>query len=287
MVKPRWLEKKIVCGPLIREVEKLLLSEGLSTVCEEARCPNRSECYACGTATFLIMGDVCTRDCRFCAIRKGKPVPLDENEPEAVARVAKALDLSHVVVTSVTRDDLPDGGASHFSKTISVIKKANPEASVEVLVPDFLGNEDSIKVVIDAKPDVFNHNVETVKRLYPIVRPGADYERSIKVLSFASSSGILTKSGFMLGLGEKPLEIHELLFDLKSAGVRMITIGQYLSPKEGCLPVERFVEPEEFEELKFFARELGFDSVASGPFVRSSHGAKEMYLQFARSDFLV
>jgi lipoic acid synthetase len=274
---PRWMYRPVRCGPVLRKVEKVLEQEKLNTVCNGARCPNRGECFAAGTATFMIMGDVCTRDCRFCAVPGGAAKPLDPGEPAGLARAAEELGLEYVVVTSVTRDDLPDGGAEHFARTVEKLRAALPDSTVEVLVPDFAGDGEAIDAVVHAAPDVFNHNVETVKSLYPSARPGADYERSLGVLSRAAGAGLVTKSGFMVGLGESMEEVEELLRDLKECGCGMVTVGQYLQPAAGNLPVARYWTPAEFEAVEESARVMGFKGVASGPLVRSSYFADKMF----------
>jgi lipoic acid synthetase len=253
----------------------------LHTVCEEARCPNLGECFSKGTATILILGRICTRNCGFCAVENGIPAPLDESEPEKVAQAVKKMDLQYVVVTSVTRDDLPDGGASHFVKTIRAIRELNPEVKVEVLVPDFKGDLSSLIMVLKQYPDVLNHNIETIPRLYHEVRPQADYKRSLDLLKKSKESfpQILTKSGFMLGLGENEREALDLLRDLREVECDFLTIGQYLQPRSDRLPVVRYIPPEEFEEYKKIGKEMGFRSVASGPFVRSSFHASQMFSQ--------
>lgn len=273
---PRWMLRPIRCGSEMRRVEKLLSEGRLHTVCEGARCPNRGECFSGGTAAFMILGDVCTRDCSFCAVDHGVPEPPREEEPEALALAAAGMGLRHVVVTSVTRDDLSDGGASYFARAVEETRRALPGASVEVLTPDFAGDERAIDAVVAAGPDVFNHNLETVERLYGTVRPQADYERSLAVLARAAGAGIPAKSGLMVGLGEQPGEVEALFGDLRRAGVGMVTVGQYLRPTEANLPVERFWEPGEFEALESLARVMGFEAVASGPLVRSSYRAAEM-----------
>ena len=276
--KPAWLRQHLVATAELGGVRRTLEELGLHTVCTEAKCPNRNRCFASGQATFLIMGDVCTRNCRFCAIKSGKPEPLDPTEPQRVAQAARKLNLRYVVVTSVTRDDLPDGGAEHFAETIRAIRREVPTARVEVLTPDFGGDKDALDVVFAAGPDVFNHNVETVPRLYPAVRPQADYRRSLEVLSYAKKQGMLTKSGFMVGLGETKDEVFALLKDLRNAGVDIITIGQYLQPSPGHIAVDRFVPPAEFEEYsRFGEEELGFAKVFAGPLVRSSFMAQDIW----------
>lgn len=274
---PRWFLQPVRSGGSMREVEGLLKEFELHTVCESARCPNRMECFARGTATFMVMGDHCTRNCAFCGVEKGEPAPLDGGEPGRLAEVAKRLELEHVVVTSVTRDDLADGGAGHFAAVIRAVREAVPEASIEVLVPDFGGREESLAEVAQARPNVFNHNLETVRRLYRKVRPEADYQRSLRLLRMAKEhqSGLVTKSGIMLGLGEKKEEVEAAFLDLAQAGCDILTLGQYLRPRQGCLDVERFVEPEEFAVLEDIARGCGLREVVSSPLVRSSYRAKE------------
>jgi lipoic acid synthetase len=281
---PLWLRRRVRCGPALCEVERVLTSERLNTVCDGARCPNRGECYSSGTATFMIMGEVCARGCRFCAVPGGRVEPLRKDEPEAVARAASSMGLSHVVVTSVARDDLPDGGAAHFARTVEEVRRALPGATVEVLVPDFLGDGKAVETVIQASPDVFNHNVETVARLYGKVRPEADYGRSLAVLAQAAGAGLRTKSGFMVGLGERDAEVAELLSDLRGAGCSSVTSGQYMQPTADNVPVVRYWEPAEFERIESLALALGFESVSAGPFVRSSYHAAEMLRSEGRVD---
>lgn len=276
---PSWLRRRIVSSPDGERVRRILSELALETVCRNAHCPNLHECYARGTATFLLMGRMCTRSCRFCAVEHGEPPPLDANEPERIAEAVVRLALRHVVLTSVTRDDLPDGGAEHFAKTIRAIRRRS-DAVLEVLTPDFGGQLDAVDRVLDAGPQIFNHNVETVPRLYSVVRPQAVYERSLAVLEHAARRGISTpKSGFMVGLGESHEEVLLLMRDLNRAGVMVVTIGQYLSPSPEHLPVERFVPPEEFEELAREGGLMGFAAVYAGPFVRSSYNALEVYQQ--------
>jgi lipoic acid synthetase len=250
----------------------------LNTVCQSAKCPNRGECFSTGTATFLIMGDACTRGCRFCAVESRVPEPLDADEPRRVAEAAVRLGLKHVVVTTVTRDDLPDGGAAHFVAVIEALRAAAPEIAVEVLTSDFAGHLPDVDTVAAALPNVFNHNVETVPRLYASVRPGADYARSLRVLARVAEMqpGVPTKSGLMLGLGETPDEVREVMADLLGSGVRMLTLGQYLRPSQAHLPVVEFVDPTVFAELARDAYKLGFSAVASAPYVRSSYHAAEL-----------
>ncbi len=249
----------------------------LVTVCEEARCPNRHECWSAGTATFMILGDTCTRRCGFCAIATGKPKTVEADEPRRLAEAAAAMKLGHVVITSVARDDLPDQGAGQFARCIAAVKGRLPGSSVEVLTPDFRNDEACLRTVLDAKPEVFNHNLETVRRLSPAVRPSARYDRSLAVLKAAGqlSADVMTKSGMMLGLGETDDEIETALIDLRAAGVRLLTLGQYLRPTPEHLPVVRYVHPDEFAKWGNRAIELGFAHAASTPFARSSHHAAE------------
>ena len=276
--KPSWLKRKIAGGSVYQGVRSLLDQGKLHTVCQEALCPNMGECFSHNTATFLILGDHCTRNCRFCAVQHGNPIPLDSHEPERVAEAAQSLGLKYVVITSVTRDDLGDGGAQHFAETILAIRRLLPETLVEVLIPDLQGDWNALQKIISAKPDVLNHNLETVPRLYPVVRPEAVYQRSLDLLrqTKAMAPGLPTKSGLMLGLGEEAQEIEQTLRDLLEVNCGILTLGQYLQPSPRHLPVERFVTPAEFEEWKIKALKLGFDKVAGGPFVRSSYHAKEL-----------
>ncbi|HXL03011.1 MAG TPA: lipoyl synthase [Candidatus Atribacteria bacterium] len=274
---PSWIKKRISLGEEGEETQKLLQSLSLHTVCESAHCPNRGECFMKKVATFLIMGNICTRRCRFCAIDKGTPQPLDPEEPKRVAEASQVLGLRHVVVTSVTRDDLPDGGASHFAATIREIRRALPFSTVEVLTPDFQGREEDLQVIVKEKPEVFNHNMETVPRLYPSVRPLASYKRSLTLLKRVKeiSPSIITKSGLMVGLGERKEEVVEVLEDLREVGCDVITIGQYLRPSPRHLEVKEYVSPQVFSWYEDVARSLGFRGVASGPFVRSSYLAEK------------
>ena len=257
-----------------------LIEKGrLHTVCQEAKCPNIWECYAHQTATFLIMGSRCTRNCRFCSVAPGPPEPLDPQEPTRVAEAAARMGLKYAVVTSVTRDDLPDGGAAHFAATIRELRRLIPETRIEVLIPDFQGDRAALLTVLEARPDVLNHNIESVPRLYPQVRPQADYLRSLALLKRAREfdPALATKSGMMLGLGEETPEVRRTLQDLRAADCRILTLGQYLQPSPEHLPVVRYVTPEEFENWRTSALEMGFAEVASGPFVRSSYHAKEAF----------
>jgi lipoic acid synthetase len=260
-------------------VKELVGKDRLHTVCQEAKCPNMWECFSQQTATFLIMGSRCTRNCRFCSVAQGPVEPPDPAEPDRVASAARQMGLRYVVITSVTRDDLADGGAAFFAETIEAIHRQIPSARVEVLIPDFQGNAEALQGVLEARPDVLNHNIETVPRLYTLVRPQARYERSLQLMSRVQkyAPGLPIKSGMMLGLGESSEEIRSTLKDLIDAGCRILTLGQYLQPSKAHLPVKRFVTPEEFEQWRQIAIEIGFSEVASGPFVRSSYHAKELY----------
>jgi len=274
-----WLRKPLRTGESFGRVSSVLRDLSLHTVCDEARCPNRHECWTAGTATFMVLGDTCTRACRFCATKTGRPSPPDPGEPARVAEAAVSLGLAHVVITSVTRDDLEDGGAGHFAGCIRAVRARNPKASIEVLTPDFGGAERALAAVLEAAPDVFAHNLECVRRLSAAVRPQADYERSLGVLRRAGDLGpaVRRKSGLMLGLGERDGEVEEALRDLRSAGVELLTLGQYLRPAPDCLAVDRFVPPEEFDAWRDRALAMGFAHAAASPFTRSSHRAAEAY----------
>ncbi len=277
---PPWMKKRLPLGDTTRPVRRILEKRRLVTVCEEARCPNLNECWSAGTATFMILGDVCTRNCGFCAVDgPGRPGPVDPGEPARVADAARAMKLRHVVITSVDRDDLPDGGSRHFAAVVKSVREALPAARVEVLTPDFRGVEEDILRVLDAGPHVYNHNVETVPRLYATARKMARYEWSLGLLELVKRARPRghTKSGLMVGLGETKEELYQVFRDLRSAGCDILTVGQYLRPSERHLPVRRFVPPEEFEEYGRTAREMGFAAVASGPFVRSSYHAAEVF----------
>ena len=257
----------------------LLKGLSLDTICESAHCPNIGRCFTGGTATFLILGDVCPRHCAFCAVKKGRPTPVDPAEPQHLLQAVTKLGLDYVVITSVTRDDLPDGGAARFAETIKTLHENRGDTLVEVLVPDFLGAEPALRTVVEARPEVINHNIETVSRLYPEVRPEADYRRSLELLCRVKSLDpeIVTKSGLMLGLGETRAEVIKAMSDLREANCDLLTIGQYLSPSSRHHPVVRFVSPEEFAEFEDVGRDLGFAGVASAPLVRSSFRANELY----------
>lgn len=272
--KPKWLKVKAPAGEEFGRVRGIIGAHGLHTVCQSAKCPNVGECWNRGTATFLILGNVCTRACGFCNIATGRPKPLDEEEPARVARATRLMGLRHVVITSVDRDDLPDGGAEIWARTVEAVREAAPEATIETLIPDFRGRADHIDTVLATRPDVLNHNVETVPRLYRTVRPQAKYPWSLSVLGRAAEAGLTTKTGFMLGLGERPDEVHDLLRDVRGVGVSIVTIGQYLQPTREHLPVARYVDPSEFEAHGRFALELGFSAVESAPLVRSSYHAE-------------
>jgi len=277
--KPRWLKVKAPLGQTYAEVKKLLGDLTLHTVCQEANCPNRQECWANRTATFLILGDKCTRSCRFCNVGSGHPSPPDPNEPAHVAEAVKRMKLKYAVITSVTRDDLPDGGADHFSQTICAIREVCPDTGVEVLIPDFMGDTDSLKIVIDANPNVINHNLETVRSLTADIRSGADYDRSLAVLRNIrklSGDNIRSKSGIMVGLGETMDEIRQCFIDLSSAGCQLLTVGQYLAPSDHHHPVIRYYTPDEFDQIRDMALEYNFNSVLAGPLVRSSYHANEL-----------
>ena len=275
---PDWLIKKVPSAFILAEMKALFDGLSLHTVCESALCPNLGECFSHHTAAFLLMGGICTRNCRFCAISKGKPSSLDPYESWNVARAVEKLRLKHVVLTSVTRDDLSDGGAAHFAKTINAIRETNPQTTVEVLIPDLRGSPNALRIIVDSCPEVINHNLETVPRLYTVVRPKANYHRSLNLLwTVKSIAGrILTKSGLMLGLGEEFNEVVTVMENLRAVECDFLTIGQYLAPSSRHHPVISYVAPKEFEEYKSLGERMGFSSVASGPFVRSSFKAAEM-----------
>lgn len=270
-----WLRRKLPDQKVLDKMDSLLKDLNLHTVCESALCPNRGECFKNGTATFMILGDICTRNCRFCAIKTGNPLPLDPKEPYHVAKAAKHLNLKHVVVTSVTRDDLPDGGAEYFANTIIEIRKQLPESTVEVLIPDFKGSWKALQKVINVKPEIINHNIETIARLYQSVRPKAVYKNSLELLRQVKirNKKIISKSGIMLGLGEEKGEIIETMKDLRKVNCEVLTIGQYLKPSPHHLKVQKYVHPDEFEEYRKIGMSLGFKYVASAPLVRSSYHA--------------
>ena len=274
---PEWVKVKNSGG--LRDTKTLLRSFGLSTVCEEARCPNRGECFSIPTAAFMILGSRCSRNCAFCAVDSSLPEPLDQTEPARVAMAAKKMGLRYVVITSVTRDDLHDGGAGHFAETVTSVRTYLPRGKIEVLTPDFRGNRTSIDAVLHARPDVYNHNIETVSRLYPVIRPSAEYRRSLALLEYAKKTApdIYTKSGLMLGLGEGLDEVMNALGDLRNAGCDFVTIGQYLRPSRSNPPVVEYIHPEIFEKIRLAALSMGFKYAACGPLVRSSMNAENMY----------
>lgn len=273
--RPEWLKVRAPAGTQFTNIKSLIKSKTLHTVCEEAHCPNIGECWGLGTATFLILGDACSRNCRFCAVRPGSLLPPDKDEPINVAESIKQMDLRHAVITSVTRDDLIDGGAGLWAETINTIKRLNPDITIEVLIPDFKGELTNLLTVFDSRPNILNHNIETVPRLYPIVRPQAKYDVSLNVLRESKKYGLKTKTGIMVGLGETNEEVYEVMQDLRNIEVDIMTIGQYLQPTKKHLPVERYVHPVEFADFKRIGLELGFEHVESAPLVRSSYHAEK------------
>jgi lipoic acid synthetase len=277
VVLPQFLVKRSPKQENIRRIRSLINERSIHSVCEAASCPNIGECFSRNTLTFMILGNVCTRNCAFCGVAKGRPEPVDPDESQKIVTAVRKLGLDYVVVTSVTRDDLSDGGADHFAQVIRALYQAFPEVKVEVLIPDLNGSQEALTTVLNARPFVLNHNVETVPRLYPAVRPQANYQRSLGLLRRAKSpkTDICTKSGFMVGLGENRQEVFQVVKDLKMAGCDLVTIGQYLAPSKEQAPVVRYVEPEEFNEFKSYGEKLGL-KVAAGPFVRSSYRAKEI-----------
>lgn len=283
--KPKWLKRKLPSGPEYERMRKLIRNNSLTTVCQEAQCPNQFECFSKGTATFMILGERCTRNCGFCAVSHKPLGPPDPEEPVRVAEAVTSLSLKYAVITSVTRDDLPDGGASHFIQTIKEVHQQSPGTRIELLIPDLQGNWDALAEILNAGPDVLNHNLETVPRLYSRVRPEAIYERSLELLNKSKkiSPKTPTKSGVMLGLGETVDELRATMVDLLKNGCDILTLGQYLQPSRSHLPVERFVSPKEFESLKKEAMKLGFKGVASSPTVRSSFEAGTLYAEVIKS----
>lgn len=278
--RPQWLKSGVLEPAILNRATKLTRDLKLHTVCESARCPNRTRCFAEGTATFMILGDICTRSCTFCAVKHGKPQAPDPQEPDHIVQAVARLGLRYVVITSVTRDDIPDGGSSQFAQTIRAVHEYDPDIPVEVLIPDFQGSASALRTVIDASPAVLNHNVETVSRIYSEVRPQAEYGRSLDLLKQVKllDTSLLTKSGLMLGLGESREEVIEVMADLRQAGCDLLTIGQYLQPSLEHHKLVRYIRPEEFEEYRIAGEKLGFVSVMSGPLVRSSFHAAEMYI---------
>jgi lipoic acid synthetase len=277
MKYPSWLKKNVPKSRANENIRAIINNPAIHTVCESALCPNRGECFAQGTVTFMILGNNCSRSCTFCAVGKGSLSSPEPKEPQNVADAAAKLNLEHVVITSVTRDDLPDGGAIQFAETIHSVREKLPGATIEVLTPDFRGSTAALDIVLAAKPDVFNHNVETIERLYPVIRPQANYQQSLEVLRYAKNhSKAKIKSGCMVGLGETTEEIKTLLKDLQNIGVDLVTIGQYLAPSKKHFPVQAFIEPSVFEEYKKYGEGLGIPYVFAGPFVRSSYVAKDV-----------
>lgn len=272
--RPEWLKVKAPGGESFANIKTMMRSKALHTVCEEARCPNIEECWNAGTATFMINGDTCTRSCGFCAVKTGRPLPLDWDEPRRVADAVKQMNLVHCVITSVNRDELTDGGAEIWAMTIREVRQLNPNTTVEVLIPDFKGNLEALKKVTDERPDILNHNTETVPRLYRRVRPQGRYQWTLNLLNEAKQLGMRTKTGIMLGLGETKDELVQVMKDLREQHVDILTLGQYLQPTKNHLPVDRYVHPDEFAELKSIALELGFNYIESGPLVRSSYHAE-------------
>ena len=277
--KPEWLKIKLETGENYPKVKKIVELNKLHTICSSGKCPNIGQCWSIGTATFMISGDICTRSCKFCATKTGVPMPLDENEPQKIANSVNLMKLKHCVITSVDRDDLEDKSASHWAKTIEETRKLNPNTTIEVLTPDFDGDENLLKIVFDAKPDVFGHNMETVKRLSNQTRSRAKYDVSLKVLELATKYGLIAKTGIMVGLGETEEEVVELMKDVRKVGVRLLTIGQYLQPTHKHIPVIEYVTPEQFAKYREIGMELGFDNVESGPLVRSSYMAEKTFLE--------
>ena len=273
--RPPWLKVRLQDWHSFKRTEDIVELHGLNTVCFSAHCPNIAECWGRGTATLMLLGNTCTRRCGFCAVLSGTPAEFDPHEPKRVAQAVKDMGLKFAVLTSVARDDLPDGGASIFAESIREIRRTCPGVGVEVLIPDLQGNDEHLDIVFDAQPDVLNHNVETVRRLQRLVRPSAAYARSLYVLRRAAEKGLVAKSGLMLGLGETDDEVRETIRDLRDHGVRMLTVGQYLRPDDDHLPVARYATPEQFEALGAYARSLGFEHVESAPLVRSSYHAEE------------
>lgn len=273
--KPDWLKIKLPGGKNFASVKEIVEGHKLHTICSSGNCPNMGECWNAGTATFMILGDICTRSCRFCATKTGRPLPVDSGEPLRLAESIKLMKLRHCVITSVDRDDLPDGGAAHWAECIRQIKRVNPGVTIEVLIPDFAGNTKDLDLVIFEKPDIISHNLETVKRLTPQIRSAARYERSLSVLKHIAASGLKAKSGIMIGIGENEAEVLETMDELLKAGVEIITIGQYLRPSLEHLPVEEYVTPEIFEKYRLAGLEKGFRHIESRPLVRSSYHAEK------------
>ncbi len=281
--KPDWLKIKIPSGKEYVQVKEIVNRHKLHTICTSGLCPNMAECWGRGTATFMILGDICTRSCKFCATKTGKPEAIDQDEPKNLAESVRLMTLKHCVITSVDRDDLPDGGAGHWAETIRLVKLVNPETTIEALIPDFMGKSELIQLVIDARPEVISHNLETVKRLTPQVRSAARYDRSLEVIRQIAGSGITAKSGIMAGLGEKDEEVLQTMDDLLAVGCSVMTIGQYLQPTKAHLPVAEFIHPDKFAEWKEIGLKKGFRFVESTPLVRSSYQAEKHVLLVVKS----
>lgn len=277
--KPNWLKIKLETGENYPKVKKIVELNKLHTICSSGKCPNIGQCWSIGTATFMISGDICTRSCKFCATKTGKPLPLDPEEPAKIAESVRLMQLKHCVITSVDRDDLADKSAEHWAKTIEAVRRKNPNTTIEVLTPDFDADEKLLNIVFASKPDVFGHNMETVKRLSDQTRSRAKYDVSLKVLSLSNQAGLITKTGIMVGLGESEAEVVELMQDVRKAGVRLMTIGQYLQPTKSHIPVIEYVTPEQFARYREIGLELGFDNVESGPLVRSSYMAEKTFIE--------
>lgn len=273
--KPQWLKTKLPSGEQSVQVKKIIRAHGLHTICTSGKCPNQAECWGNGTATFMILGDICTRSCKFCATKTGKPLSVDESEPYRIAESVKLLKLKHVVITSVDRDDLDDGGAAIWADTIRKVKEINPETTMEVLIPDFNGNLDLLDMIIKESPEVMSHNLETVERLTPQIRSKAKYRVSLDVIRHISNAAVTSKSGIMVGLGEKNSEVYQTMDDLLDSGCQVMTIGQYLQPSKNNLPVEKYITPDEFNKYKETGLKKGFKAVESGPMVRSSYHAEK------------
>jgi lipoic acid synthetase len=276
--KPSWLKIKLENSPQYPRVRQLVEAHNLHTICSSGKCPNIGQCWSMGAATFMILGNICTRSCKFCATATGKPLPVDETEAQKVADSVKLMQLKHCVITSVDRDDLPDKGATHWAATIKAVRNTNPQTTIEVLIPDFDATSGLIDIVIAAKPDIIGHNMETVERLTPLVRSRASYCKSLQVLQQAAQCGIVTKSGLMVGLGETPEEVKQTMREVRNVGVRLFTVGQYLQPTACHAPVVAYITPEQFEQYKKTGCETGFDHIESGPLVRSSYMAEKSFL---------
>ncbi len=276
--KPEWLKIKLETGENYPKVKKIVELNKLHTICSSGKCPNIGQCWSIGTATFMISGDVCTRSCKFCATKTGRPLPLDEQEPQKIADSVRLMNLKHCVITSVDRDDLADKSALHWAKTIEAVRATNPNTTIEVLTPDFDADEELLNIVFASKPDVFGHNMETVRRLSDQTRSRAKYDVSLRVLSLSAKAGLITKTGIMVGLGESEEEVVELMRDVRACGVRLLTIGQYLQPTKSHIPVVEYVTPEQFAKYRQLGMDMGFDNVESGPLVRSSYMAEKTFI---------